>query len=438
MKLGKSTFFVLPKLKALKLLFVLSSIFLLNSCSEYVTAPQEGNTANKASLYEKQCSEDQCPCSTSLGVIKHGTKIKVYGSPQVSCGQKCEEQTTEVTCKNGKLNPSIEGKFFTCSMAECKSCTIENNLIRHGESAFLFSKANANCSESCIDFKAERKCNDGKLEGDTGFKYSICQNRLCTCDLPEGGTALTLGGKMNFFKVSKAACGTKCSDAIQSRTCVENNGVFSFSGDPAYKKTTCQEASGCECQLPNAQGSVKDGDVLFLTSHLEVACGNECKPEYTVPVKCSNGILLNTKDNSSINILTTPYILKGSCVVKACQNCIVDQTTQTSVSHGTKRKFYKAASPTCGNHCDSKEKTCKDGTFLPADASFVSNTCAERKCSCDVPDQSQVSLGVGLQQPFYKVLKTSGPTNNTPGCGKSCENADVKELKTCTDRKSVV
>lgn len=430
-------------MKTVYFIFLYLSFLIFAGCTATVTPQQNGETNTQASMYEKQCSDAQCPCSTPLGTIKHGTKLTVFDKNEVGCGQTCESQAHEVTCVNGKLSPELKkDQVFNCGVAACKSCIVENNLVRHGETSFLYSKGSASCNESCVDFKGERKCNDGVLTGDTKFQYSSCQNQLCRCTLPEGNTYLTLGGKKTFYKQDKALCGFKCADYAKERTCEQNAGVFGFSvnaaGDELYTKSSCTEPSGCECQLPagNTPGTVKDGDVFYMTSNLEVPCDNACLPSYTIGVKCSNGQLLNTSDgNKVINILTTNYKLVGSCKVKACKSCYTDPPANTvSVPHNSYKTWYLAQSPACGTGgCQSKTKQCKDGAFTPSD-SYNAPTCVARACNCLIADQGS-TIGVNSSLPYYKIITTPGPSYRTPGCGKSCEN--VKEIKTCTEKEVV-
>lgn len=430
----------------MKLQYLILIIFIgiFAGCTAKVTSQQEGAANVQASMYEKQCSDGQCPCPTPMGTIKHGTKLTVYDKSEVTCGLSCLPFAHEVTCDNGKLTPDLTvDQVFSCSVAACKSCTVENNLIRHGESAFLYAKASVSCSESCVDIKAERKCNNGVLEGDSQFQYGSCQSQLCHCALPEGNSYLTLGGKMTFYKTSQSQCGFKCSDYAKERTCVQDqNGGFSFSvlasGDELYTKGSCAEATGCECQLPagNTPGTVKDGDVFYMTSKLEVPCENQCLPSYTIGVKCSNGKLLNTSDNNKvIDIATTLYKSKGSCTVTPCKGCFTNPPTNTvTVSHNSNKTWYLSQSPACSApNCQGKIKTCKDGVFIPVDE-YNAPTCAQRSCRCYIPDQGGY-IGVNGSLPFYKIITTQGPSFRTPGCGKSCEN--VKELKTCTETEVV-
>lgn len=412
----------LQKLMAL----VLLSGFLL-SCTGQVSPPSNLGEQALSSTYKSQCANGECPCFTPVGTIKHGSKVTIYDSDSVACADSCQGHASEALCTNGKLSVDVTKTFFNCSVAACRSCPIGINLIRHGESASLFSQSIVDCSQSCEDVKGQRQCEDGTLAGDKAFQYSTCQPKVCHCLLPDNSGYITLGAKMDFFSTNKATCGHKCAESLLSRNCTRTTSagtdIFKIDGNASYKYTVCEEASRCSCPLPGSLGSLPDGGQIALSSTKQVKCGDTCKANYSLNAKCVNGDLLNMADNSVVNVATTPFVNLGSCTVTPCQGCKVNDTV--SIPHDGTYNFYNTASPNCGSACTSLARTCKDGAFV-GDSTFNQLSCTLRSCQCTLPDNPGVKVSFGKTQDFYSTP--------FPSCGKTCN--DIKQSLTCAENKA--
>lgn len=387
---------------------------ILLGCSAKVNPPSQQNAGLKQANLERQCADKQCPCETSIGTIKHGSKVKVYSIAEVNCGQTCNDKIVELTCQNGKFNPELGNNSYSCTVKECSSCQVGFNLLRHGESNLFYSKNVADCNESCEAFKGVRICNNGVLSGDVRFNEPTCQKRACHCNLPDDTTQISLGGTVKLYNTNKPGCGFKCSDGAfnKMRSCVYNTSTNSFNlnGDPLFKFQKCSDPTGCQCILPGNLGNIFDGELIALTKTPQVNCGSTCAADADINLKCSNGNLVNIVTSQILLPTDLFYVNKGKCSVKPCESCKVTNTI--SVPHISSYNFYNTSSPTCGSSCNSLSKKCDDGKFTPVNSSYQAATCTLRTCLCQLPDNTSVTLNSSVN--WYSKQQAS--------CGESCPN----------------
>jgi hypothetical protein len=395
-------------------------------CSSEVSSKVDASREALSFDAKQACEDGQCPCDSPLGSVAHGTSVTVYSTENIACSDSCEKYATQVKCENGKFSQDISQSFFLCRVAECASCSLGSNLIRHGEVVETYKTNETDCNESCEDVKTTRKCENGVLTGDQASTHLTCSTRQCRCRLPDESGYLSLGGRTTFYSSVKAACGTTCDALKASRSCVSTGSgasrSFVFDGLESFKFQTCEEASDCECILPNGLGVIKNGETTTLDNVAQVPCGQTCPSSARIQVRCENGKLRNTATLSLIDNLTS---YKYRCSAADCQLCA--KGDGTFVSTGTSVLFYKTSSPACGVSCQAPTvgvlRKCNNGVF-EGDTTFDKPTCAERApCKCAFPDNPLQFVEVNQSQVFY--------SSNRALCDRAC--SALSQSRTCVE-----
>jgi peptidoglycan hydrolase-like protein with peptidoglycan-binding domain len=153
------------------------------SCSTEITVPP-----STTELLEDQSS--QLPCTFNGKTILHGDQVTYYEASSVESGQSCKSQSR--ACDNGTLNGSYEKENCsvtgstpttpttpsTSSSESTRSCSIAGMEIPHGKSVTLFKSKNVASGKTCGTVDLVRKCTDGKLSGNTAFRYPYCVANL--------------------------------------------------------------------------------------------------------------------------------------------------------------------------------------------------------------------------------------------------------------------
>jgi hypothetical protein len=403
---------------------MLTAVAMLSGCTGQVSQPQNQQAQQASAVIAQQCAKGQCPCNSPIGSIASGSNVIVYDTNNVSCDDTCSSHGTTVTCTNGKFSQDVSQMSFTCDVSQCVACTLGSNLIPNNETVTLYNTNVVDCGLSCQDAKEERTCFNGTLSGDTSYNQTNCVPRVCDCRLPDNTGSVTLNGTATLYSAQTAACGQTCSQIAQVRTC-ESQGTgdsrtFFWSGSSSFQYTTCQEASGCACTLPNNLGQINNGQTYNLSATAQVPCGQTCDSQ-NVTVACNNGVLTQVSNGAVVNIATTN--LKYECTVANCQLCQVN--AQISVPNGQTYTFYNASSSACGQQCSdiSEVRTCVNGTFN-GNTSYSYPSCSTRLCKCALPDNSSETIPVGQSIVLYSALR--------PQCGQTCPG--ISQSFTCTEQ----
>ncbi len=416
--------------------YIFGLAILLAGCDAQVSDKSDRQLAELALEAQNKCEKGRCPCETPLGSIEHGSKVTTYSQGTAECNEGCGKFSTELTCENGKLIKqgangsaveSIDGKFFKCTVLECPSCRLGENLIRNGEKITAYSDAEVGCRESCEDYKQERTCEMGVLSGSDTFANTSCKAKICRCELPDSNSYLSLDGKITLFNSEQAVCGRACSSYALERTCsVVGSGAnetYALNGSSAYRYRQCQEPQNCFCTLPNNLGVVAHGDTQQVWNAASVGCGQSCTTVPSVVVKCENGVFKNnanlsqTVDFGSAAFSTYKY----QCSSQACVTCPIPGTS-TRIEHGETWTFAKQATVACSENCDTKVRTCNNGTFS-GDTTYNASSCSKRQCTCDVPNKPGVTVPIGSTWSFYSAA--------VPQCSQTC--SQISSNKTCTE-----
>jgi hypothetical protein len=181
---------------------------------------------------------------------------------------------------------------------------------------------------------------------------------------------------------------------------------------------------GCGCQLPNGLGTLQHGQTKSLFNVESVPCGQTCEATDPLTVRCENGLFKNANNLSEIVDFTNePHsAFKFICAPATCNQCKVPDTG-ILVPHGEQHSFFKSATPLCGVVCESRSKRCENGIFKPEDPDFTQSSCAEKACSCPVPDNPNVTVSAGASWHFY--------SSNTATCGSRC--VDISKARKCVE-----
>ncbi|QQG38402.1 MAG: peptidoglycan-binding protein [Candidatus Kaiserbacteria bacterium] len=301
---------------------------------------------------------------------------------------------------NSKCERSIVVAGATIRVAGPSSCTVNGNVIAHGETREFYNVSVVLPGQSCVDKKVVRSCVDGVLSGETSYQFSSCTvapTPSCTLD----GITVPSGGTRTFYAATPNSDGTCAS---LSRSC--SSGVLSGSG--VYSKASCVGNGSSPLASCTLDGrTITHGSSTTFYFAQNVPSGEQCS-SYGQTRTCSNGVL-----NGS-----TVYKY-SSCTPVSSNSCALDNTVVTTGSSAT---FYKYRTPPAGELCDASKltRTCTNGT-LGGSNDYVYASCTNTT-SCT---QGGITLGHSSSSLFYST--------STVAFGSTC--AGVSLERTCTNGK---
>ncbi|MEZ0391034.1 MAG: hypothetical protein ACAH59_02385 [Pseudobdellovibrionaceae bacterium] len=264
-------------------------------------------------------------CLFNGKTMAHGESVKAYQTSTVPFGQSCVSQNR--ACSNGKLSGSY--KFGTCSPGEPASCQFNGQTLAHGQSVVTYSKSTVEYGQKCDSVKATRTCQNGKMSGDSSFKFASCQ-----VDQPEAclfkGKTIAHGQSIQTYKKSEVPYGAKCES--QKRTC--SNGSLSGS----YKEESCEVEPPRSCTF-NGQ-TIPSGSSVKAYQTSKVPFGQSCRAQSRT---CTDGQL-------------SGQYTKGSCVQEKPKSCKITirypvrndegavsiEAKKVKMKHGEKKFLYSA------------------------------------------------------------------------------------------------
>lgn len=427
----------------MKRLFVIAlPLLVFTSCETKMTDQADKAKQRELAEAKQACDNGQCPCSTPLGLVKHGSKAPAYTQSSAPCEQNCEQYRVMLTCNNGEFDRDVEGLFFTCDVEPCPACFIGNNLILSGESVDTWNTAQVGCRESCADHYLLRECvrgtlvsrPDASVNGEA-YTHFRCERKECSCLLPDEAGYITLDGTIELFDREQALCGKTCrGDHMQARTCVSQMSggqeIFVLNGGSQYRFRECREAENCFCTLPNNLGVLSHNQTKRLTTVATAACGEACVDKPGITVRCVNGTFYDQANPTQVVNFSLPQYepYRYECSQEDCVSCPVQIESGNSISvpHGQTYRFAKSAAVGCTEECDYRERRCFNGTFLaenPGDANYNAAVCRRRLCTCYPMGPGGPGVPVGNTWDFH-----SAPAAQ---CGQSC--TEISGPRTCEE-----
>jgi hypothetical protein len=109
-------------------------------------------------------------CTLEENIIEHGDSITAYQDDAPAYDSSCVSQTR--TCTNGTLSGSYQ--YASCTVGDPSSCTLDGATLAHGESHTFYSEETAPSGGSCSSLTQERTCTNGTLSGSSEYQYASC------------------------------------------------------------------------------------------------------------------------------------------------------------------------------------------------------------------------------------------------------------------------
>lgn len=161
-------------------------------------------------------------CAFQGNTLNHGGKIVAY-SAEVSANCSMVQETR--VCDDGVLR----GSFAFGACRNGNPCNLDGQTIPHGVTVSAFKRSRRTYFKSCSEYRKERYCNDGVLNGDTEAGFLNCNNVNTSCsfqgqDLDNGTSVVTYSNTI----------APNCNEIKQTRTC--SSGVLSGT----FTETSCQ------------------------------------------------------------------------------------------------------------------------------------------------------------------------------------------------------
>jgi len=386
-----------------------------------------------------------CTLPNGLGILPHGQTRVISKTESVACGLSCSTQENiEVRCVNGALKNNtnlsqtidftatqFSGYKYRCTEESCVTCAVPgtDTLVPHG-STYPFAKSSSvGCSAQC-EYK-DRLCNNGTFEGDTSFAAASCAKRPCTCRVGgPGGNEIPVGSSWTFYSAAKAACGSNCVNISESRQCTERQSgstfTYDFAGTPSFSFSSCEEATGCACALPNGLGNIVDGKTITLSSQATVACGTTCDQIPSLDVKCSNGILVHPNDNSVVDTQAPSFAYKYFCLQSNCASCTLPG--YGTIPNGNHITLYDKDVMVCGDipELHTFEFSCQNNVLIRNGNPFVPSPTANwyTSYSTNCPGCPRPGGGYIANDSSLVMYKWAGSVVN--GCGRGCKSTQRK------------
>ncbi len=426
----------------IKLLTLIAVMWLVVGCESEVTDSTDILSQRVETQERELCQIGKCSCDTPLGNIAHGSKVTSYSRDRVECNEGCGRYAQELVCENGVLHSELPGgalgpkadlstKTFKCTVNECPSCRLGDNLILSGESIITYSTQEVGCRDSCEDVKQIRTCVLGVLSGTNTFQHTSCERKVCRCPLPDQSGYVSLDGQVDLYPSETPACGTTCAATKQTRTCEMQgsapNEIFELSGNAANIYRSCTNPSNCTCTLPGGMGILTHTETRQIWNTATAACGETCAGKPNVIVRCDNGTLKNNANNQVINLNSATYAgYRHQCQAQACISCpLPAPMAGTNIPHGQTHTFYRNLDVGCSADCEPRVRTCQNGSFdtISGAGAFNAPQCARRVCRCPVPNNPGVTVTVGNTWNFFSLGQAA--------CGTNCSDIDV--VRTCRE-----
>jgi len=298
-------------------------------CSQPVTLTcANGSFGALANTYKfKSCAVNPCKdCSLPTGEkLAHNSWNWVHKLSEAPCEQSCMSYAAYLRCIDGTISGGDTSvyKHLSCSVKkDCARCTLPcGKSVVSGGSDFCFSAAKPNsCGETCVAFRKEFKCQNGKTlyedgvtpisEADkTAYKTYSCSNTAAcsSCPMPDGRSAMD-STKVIFYKNAKVACDKSCFGADNSVSLTCSNGTFgNQSLYKDFKFLECRsdcisnnvgdlqqgriegEGGGAPrslCSLPWKAGMVTHDTEIIAYSRMTAPKGSSCQ-NYKAVIRCN-------------------------------------------------------------------------------------------------------------------------------------------------------
>ena len=228
---------------------------------------------------------------------------------------------------------------------KAKDCLVGNERIKDGEKIKLYSRKIVTIYEDCEKYAKFRKCINGKLAGDSVFRYKICEKKL-DCLLPNGNI-LKNGQSIKLYLKKYVPFGDNCEKYATMRTC--KNTVLT--GDSNYVYDTCSVSYDNACRLDNGMIMANNQTHVFY-SKSKVPFGDKCT-NYSKTFTCVDTELRGGDPKKY------PY---WSCIVEPPKNCYIDGIV---IPHGESRDLYSKKYGTLEHNCDfyKENRACYNGVL---------------------------------------------------------------------------
>lgn len=378
------------------------------TCSSFESYRQCQNgtlSGNPANVYSTCTEAPRTTCTVDNVVMKNGETRTFYQGKNLAYGEQCVGVTR--SCINGILSGSVDYFSLTCSANTTPaSCTSDGITLQHTQSRTFYKKKELLPGQSCADFDAVRTCTNGVLSGDADFKYESCAVAAAkSCSVFANGATTTVANDAtkSFWSRSSVVYNGSCDPYKVTRTC--KDGDLLPTSSASYIYPTCEVIPEKTCTLDGI--TVAGGATHTFYTNTSVAKGVSCTT-IAQARKCTNGVLSGTA--------TYKY---GACAPVGQRWC---KLSDAYVEHGKSRTFYSQTVAPLGTACTQfgLSRTCSD-SVLGGSATYANASCTTATGRSCVLDGKTVLHGQTYA--FYST--------KVPPSGDSC--VEYKQLRECFD-----
>lgn len=386
-------------------------------------------------------------CTLTDVQMQDGESGVFYSQNTVPFGTSCDLYKQERTCGTGIISGDKSYKYTRCEAGKRKNCSMDGQIIPHGESVLFYKREGASFNETCSDLSQKRSCVNGTMTGDIAYDRLQCHSVMGdACFF--SGHSIKSDQHALFYKSPLVPYGAECTP--QFRACIEGK----LSGNYKYANCAIEPPASCQLGLISMQhnekkvfyknGVVPYGSVCESEERScddgEISGNREYKESFcrvTDPMKCNVGDTVLTSGETKLFYLI-PKEIPGEEVCKAkprtCENGVISgndlYTYESCVSHkkqsctldgvtvedGIFVDFYKESTVASNGKCESVSRRCDNGTF-EGDVNYKSSSCRRLK-TCSIGDQKIKSNSARI---FYKEYELSN------------EGECIAELRSCHD-----